>query len=418
MKHFQLCPLRILVADNDQSTLSLYRKALCPEKDDYNLFPEIEKLASKLSGEHDVINMFFLLSDIVICNYEDKAVKAVQKAVEENMPFAAAFLDTRTLSAMDCARAANSIQNADPFVEIVIVTAYSDISPEDIASHINQTDKVIFIHKPLNHFEIHQLTLALGRKWHKQRESPNIYGKLKKKGALDEDKAIWTEKSPLAEQMPDSLPGLNIREGLWRMGGAWDMYADLIIYFCNDKKDFSHNLRDLIEKKDYKAASTEAHALKGSAATISATKLSNAAKKLEKICIPGKSDKEIMEILGCVEDAFAQVMESSEKISLLFQKDNDGKSDLPRDASPTRLCQLFESLDKNLQEFDPVGSECCIREIKAILNFLGSSDSEASDLVRELAWQISDFNFESAREVLNKLAQKTETIRFPVQRSS
>ncbi|MCP4107849.1 MAG: hypothetical protein GY749_20280 [Desulfobacteraceae bacterium] len=428
MEHFQLFPLRILVADNDQSTLSLYRKALYPEKDDYKLFPETEKLASKLGGKDNIINIFFLLFDIAVCSNKDEVFEAVKTSVEENRPFAAAFLDTRVLLKTGI-QTIKRIQQLDPFMEIVIVTAYSDTSSEDIVCQTTPEDNILFLLEKLTLFEIRQLALALAGKWQEKMESLMIGTREKQRIPANEksceELGIKTGQEfetgdlpSLENNIPDSLPGLDIREGVCRMGGMWAMYADLVIYFCNEKKDFGLKIRDYIDKKDYEAVSIEAHAMKGSAATISASGLSNAAKKLEKTCGPGKNDKQIMDVLRQVEEEFAIVVQSSEKIALLCQADSDSsQDDLCRDVSQTRLCQLFQELDKSLRESDPVESERCVMEIKAIISSV-SADSELSGLISELARMINDFNFEIAGQVLKKLVKKTDTIRFSAQKPS
>ncbi|MCP4352479.1 MAG: hypothetical protein GY795_44035 [Desulfobacterales bacterium] len=425
MEHFQLFPLRILVADNDQSTLSLYRKALYPEKDDYKLFPETEKLTSKLGGKDNIINIFFLLFDIAVCSNKDEVFEAVKTSVEENRPFAAAFLDIRVLPKTGI-QTIKSIQQLDPFMEIVIVTAYSDASSEDIACQTAPEDNILFLLEKLTLFEIRQLALALAGKWQEKMESLMIGTREKQRIPANEKSSdiktgqeFETSDLPsLENNIPDSLPGLDVREGVCRMGGMWAMYADLVIYFCNEKKDFGLKIRDYIDKKDYEAVSIEAHAMKGSAATISASGLSNAAKKLEKTCSPGKNDKQIMDVLRQVEEEFAIVVQSSEKIALLCQADSDSsQDDLCRDVSPTRLCHLFQELDKSLQESDPVESERCAMEIKTVISS-ACADSELSGLISELVRMINDFNFEIARQVLKKLVKKADTIRFSAQKSS
>jgi HPt (histidine-containing phosphotransfer) domain-containing protein len=206
--------------------------------------------------------------------------------------------------------------------------------------------------------------------------------------------------------IPEFLPGLNTGEGIQRMGGAADIYANLVMYFCNDKKDFCRRFRELVGKNDFKTAEIEAHALKGAAATISAAKLSRLAKLLENKC-EDENREEIMKVLQSIEEALAQVMESSEKISCLFPAEdiiNSGRNCPPS----CSLRELLQKLDKNLQESDPVESERCIIEIAGFYQS-DNSDEQTSKIVRELARQINDFNFESAREILHKLREHIQT---------
>ncbi len=206
---------------------------------------------------------------------------------------------------------------------------------------------------------------------------------------------------PEPQVLPDSLPGLNIREAVKRLGGNWYLYADIFVFFCDDKKNFARDFRAFVENEEFEIALINAHALKGSAATISATRLNKAAKALEDIC-KSKNKAQILDLLGPVADAIEHVRTFREQIAILLKTDIEigGPPALPE------LCELFRKFDKSLQESDPLESENCLREIKLSFAPGRSNDSETEILLQELTQQTSDYNFDGAREILNKLAQK------------
>ncbi len=209
-----------------------------------------------------------------------------------------------------------------------------------------------------------------------------------------------------AEQvLPDSLPGLNIREAVKRLGGDWYLYADIFVFFCDDKKSFVRDFRAFVENEEFEIALINAHALKGSAATISATRLNKAAKALEDIC-KSKNKAQILDLLGPVADAIDHVRTFREQIAILLKTDISKPAEIEGRPALPELCELFRKFDKSLQESDPLESENCLREIKLSFAPGRSNDSETEILLQELTQQTSDYNFDGAREILNKLARK------------
>ena len=53
----------------------------------------------------------------------------------------------------------------DPYIQIVICSAYSDHSWEDITNELGNCDNLLILKKPFEVIEINQLAAALTRKW-------------------------------------------------------------------------------------------------------------------------------------------------------------------------------------------------------------------------------------------------------------
>jgi len=209
------------------------------------------------------------------------------------------------------------------------------------------------------------------------------------------------QKTDLLHSIPDLLPGLNVKEGIRRLGGTFGMYADLVKFFCNDKKNFSDDFRNFIKQKDFKNASILAHSLKGSAATIAAADLSEAAKLLEKIC--SKADeRQIMEVLMRVDDKLAQVITSSEKIFALSEADKPVEDSNGTECDASDIPELLKELDQCLQEFDPLESERYAKKIKGCIA-AGNFNSVALDLAKNVEKQIRSYEFEAAKKILERL---------------
>ena len=200
------------------------------------------------------------------------------------------------------------------------------------------------------------------------------------------------------------LPGLNIEEGLERLGGVWSLYVDILEVFCISQEKFGREFRSLIEKKDFESARVKIHGFKGAAGNVSATDLSTAAKALEDACKSENKDQ-ILNILPLVEVSFAQVVASFEKLSVLPEIGEDIPQPSETDIAPpdsSNFFELTEKLDKSLLNADPVESEYWLREINACLSSDPSDKKELECLIQ----QVSDYNFDDARAVLSRFKQK------------
>jgi len=214
------------------------------------------------------------------------------------------------------------------------------------------------------------------------------------------------------------LPGLDMAEGLERLGGNWSLYLDILGDFCKSQKGFSSEFLGLTEKKDFKSARSKAHGLKGAAGNISAINLSAAAKNLEDAC-ESENEDQIRAILPDVEEALAEVITSFGKLAILpegtlvkpatsragvREQRKDAENREQKEADVSKLSELFEKLDKSLCDFDPVDSNSLLAEIKAY-----SCDEFETEL-EELMQQLKDYYFEDARKTLKRLARNLKLI--------
>jgi len=92
-----------------------------------------------------------------------------EEAVRKNEPFTLAFIDVRMPPGWDGMETAKRIRALDPEIELVIVTAYSDHSIEEIVRAVGSSDKLLFLRKPFDPDELRQLALSLTSKWYLSR---------------------------------------------------------------------------------------------------------------------------------------------------------------------------------------------------------------------------------------------------------
>ncbi|MGD8563472.1 MAG: LuxR C-terminal-related transcriptional regulator [Desulfarculaceae bacterium] len=156
--------IRILVLDDEDDTLNAFSKILAPDHSPTSNRAQMDKLEAKLFPQEGS-RRFPEGYDLTLCRQAEEALAAVSRAQEENRPFAVAFLDVRLPPGPDGVWAAERIRRLDPWVQLVIVTAYSDVHPEDIALRVPPPERLLYLQKPFHQMEIQHFAAALSAKW-------------------------------------------------------------------------------------------------------------------------------------------------------------------------------------------------------------------------------------------------------------
>ena len=157
--------IRILVADDEPAILDSYRMVLEDKKAPAD--SRIDDLKAKLfggagGGSARINEPKF---ETVYTQGAEAAVEAVRESCRLDRNFAVVFLDMRMPPGLDGAWAAAQIRALDGRVDIVIVTAYSDIDPRDLSQKVPPIGNLFYIQKPFHPHEVRQLAAALGQKW-------------------------------------------------------------------------------------------------------------------------------------------------------------------------------------------------------------------------------------------------------------
>jgi len=173
MDTIQKSPPRILVVEDESIFLDLYQAALCPEQYQAGRIPgeenDTDREPGRISSEE---------FEVTLCTQGDQAIEVVQSAIEIRQPFAVAFIDVRMPPGPDGMWTAQQIRNMDPFIQIVIVTAFSDFHPQDFSQRIQPKDKLLYAQKPFHLHEINQWASALSAKWCVERDLRSAHEEL------------------------------------------------------------------------------------------------------------------------------------------------------------------------------------------------------------------------------------------------
>ncbi len=197
---------RILIIDDDPEIQSAYRMVLALEDQQGRTANALlaELVSSSQGAAADDTPRF----DLDFAAQGSEGVAMAESAHNNSHPFAAAFIDIRMPPGYDGMETAARIRKIDPDVEIVIVTAYSDRSREEIVRAVGVPDKLLFLRKPFDPEELIQLALSLTTKWNLARQAEarkdHLETVLKTTPAaiftVDKDRCI-TSWNPAAEQI-------------------------------------------------------------------------------------------------------------------------------------------------------------------------------------------------------------------------
>jgi CheY-like chemotaxis protein len=89
----------------------------------------------------------------------------VERALTDGQPYALAFVDIRMPPGWDGIETISRLWAADPDLQVVICTAYSDYSWDQVIERLGRTDSLLILKKPFDGVEVLQLAHALTRKW-------------------------------------------------------------------------------------------------------------------------------------------------------------------------------------------------------------------------------------------------------------
>jgi two-component system, sensor histidine kinase and response regulator len=158
---------RILVVDDNRAIHDDFRKIL-------GNFPsgvsDIEETEAALFGSESqaVKPARFEISSA----YQgEEGLELVQRALDEGQPYAMAFIDIRMPPGWDGIETAARIWQIYPAIEVVICSAYSDYSWEEMLGKLGNYNRLVILKKPFDNVEVLQLAHALTEKWNLARQN-------------------------------------------------------------------------------------------------------------------------------------------------------------------------------------------------------------------------------------------------------
>jgi two-component system cell cycle sensor histidine kinase/response regulator CckA len=153
---------RILVIDDNPSIHEDFRKILSPPE--AHLAAGLDADEAALFGAKETVLQSWKF-EIDSAFQGEEGLEKVRAAAALGRPYAVAFVDVRMPPGWDGIETISRIWKEFPDLQMVICTAYSDYSWDEISKTIGNTDQMLVLKKPFDNVEVLQMAHALARKW-------------------------------------------------------------------------------------------------------------------------------------------------------------------------------------------------------------------------------------------------------------
>jgi two-component system, NtrC family, sensor kinase len=161
---------RILIIDDDEGIRETYLGIFTPEQQS-DVLSTGRALFESIDEEPDSVKVKTFY-EITLAENGNNGIEEVKKSIKNNLYFAVAFIDMK-MPGLNGAKTSKQIWEIDPDIKIVIVTAYSEHSPEDIIKETGRDD-IFYLRKPFNQEEIFQFARALTNEWNLERKRDRL----------------------------------------------------------------------------------------------------------------------------------------------------------------------------------------------------------------------------------------------------
>ena len=152
---------RILVIDDNRSIHDDFRKILVKASQLPNDLSEDE---AALFGDEEQI-FAWPKFEIDSAYQGQEGLSLIEKSLLEGRPYALAFVDVRMPPGWDGIETTCKIWEKYPDLQVVICTAYSDYSWEEMLRTLGYSDRMVILKKPFDNIEVLQLAIAMTEKW-------------------------------------------------------------------------------------------------------------------------------------------------------------------------------------------------------------------------------------------------------------
>ncbi len=187
---------RVLVIDDNRAIHDDFRKILGAGCAVDTEFDQLEALLLEESTAQDQRAPITLDS----AYQGQEGYEMVQRARAEGQPYCLAFVDIRMPPGWDGIETVLKIWESDPEIQIVICSAYSDYSWEDMVRKLGQSDRFLVLKKPFDSIEVRQFVAALSQRWSEAR-TDGLTGLLNRRAFKDESR----RQTDVAEETGETL---------------------------------------------------------------------------------------------------------------------------------------------------------------------------------------------------------------------
>jgi CheY-like chemotaxis protein len=271
---------------------------------------------------------------------------------------------------------------------IIAMTAHAMAGDADKSIAAGMSDHVT---KPIDPDKL----FATLQKWIK----PSEKRAAAQKSAVSEEPTVEGKAAPAEEELPESLPGFDLADGLTRLQGNKKLYRKLLLSFATDYGETAKDIRMALNAEDFDHAHSLVHNLKGLAGNLAATDLQAAAVAMEKL-VKGQTaetvdDKDLNRKFIDLESALQQALEAVQILGPVPERKTSERIGDEISSIPAELTQEVVDRIKAAAEMGDV------MQLKSIVEDLKSESDGLAPFCDRIVRLAEDFDFDAIRNLLS-----------------
>jgi HPt (histidine-containing phosphotransfer) domain-containing protein len=202
-------------------------------------------------------------------------------------------------------------------------------------------------------------------------------------------------------ELPESLPGFDLADGLKRLQGNKKLYRKLLLNFATDYNEAANEIRAALAAEDFERSHSLIHNLKGLAGNLAATDLQAAAVNMEKL-VKGvdkraPSSKQLNLRLVELETALNQALESVQSLGVSAEENISKLSDEEITAIPAEFAQ---GVAKRIREAAEMGD---VTTLNAIAAEIKTHSDSCVPLSKQIVQMAEDFDLDGIQKLADAL---------------
>jgi CheY-like chemotaxis protein len=206
---------------------------------------------------------------------------------------------------------------------------------------------------------------------------------------------------PAVDELPESLSGFDLVDGLKRLQGNKKLYRKLLLSFAADYNTVASEIRQAFDAEDFDQAHSLVHNLKGLAGNLAATDLQAAAVNIEKLVkkVDKKtpSTKELNKKFSELENTLNQALESAQSLGVAAEE-NIGK--LSAEDLIDISTELSQDITKRIRDAAEMGD---VTTLNAIAEEIKDQSDSCMLLSKQMIQMAEDFDLDGIQKLADAL---------------
>jgi signal transduction histidine kinase/ActR/RegA family two-component response regulator len=154
-------PRSILIVDDNPDIYRDFRTIL----DTHHQGDDLFRLKSEIIEDEEATDRFRPNYQLTFSNHGREAVDKVKASIDKDQPFQLAFVDFYMPPGWDGQKTIERIWKVDPRIQIVLCTAFSIFSQDQIEKRFQHNENLLILKKPFDVAEVTQMANTLTQKW-------------------------------------------------------------------------------------------------------------------------------------------------------------------------------------------------------------------------------------------------------------